>query len=297
MLKDNRVRLNRTLSSTVMNRSIKKNLRSILAKASILAIFVATQIFSTPTFAAADPGSPGPLPVLAKDYGSYTPISGLLPTAGTAKVEFLGRVWYPATMTGSYPLIIMLHGQHGTCYGTSVAPQMFPCVAPYANNVPNYAGYDYLAKQLASYGYIVASISANGVNALPPTIQTLQNNVGQLRAELIQKHLDLWRLYNNGQDPWGGVFRGHVDLTRVSTLGHSRGGEGVVRHYIYNKSLGSPYGIKAVLPLAPTNFGRHAINGVPMAVLLPYCDGDVSDLQGARYFDDNRYNVAGDNEG
>ena len=114
------------------------------------------------------------------------------------------------------------------------------------------------------------------------------------RAQLVQYHLDIWRIFNNGNDPFGGIFRGRVDLTRVGTMGHSRGGEGVVRHFLYNASLGSPYGIKAVLPLAPVNFSRFVINKVPLGVLLPYCDGDVSNLQGIHYYDDARYNVASD---
>jgi hypothetical protein len=77
-------------------------------------------------------------------------------------------------------------------------------------------------------------------------------------------------------------------------MGHSRGGEGIVRQYILNQSLGSPYGIKAVLPLAPVDFTRPIINGVPLAVILPYDDGDVDDLQGVHFYDDARYNQAGD---
>ena len=33
---------------------------------------------------------------------------------------------------------------------------------------------------------------------------------------------------------------------------------------------------------------------MPLAVLLPYCDGDVADLQGVHFYDDARYNVPGD---
>jgi hypothetical protein len=77
-------------------------------------------------------------------------------------------------------------------------------------------------------------------------------------------------------------------------MGHSRGGEGVIRHVLLNRQLGSPYGIKAALPLAPTDFNRHVANHVPMMAVLPYCDGDVSDLQGVHFFDDARYNVEGD---
>jgi hypothetical protein len=77
-------------------------------------------------------------------------------------------------------------------------------------------------------------------------------------------------------------------------MGHSRGGEGVVRHVLLNRSLGAPYGINAVLPLAPVDFNRPVINNVPLAVQVSYCDGDVTDLQGVHFFDDARYNVPGD---
>ena len=114
------------------------------------------------------------------------------------------------------------------------------------------------------------------------------------RAQLIQHHLDIWNAFNTtGGPPFGSAFVGNVDLSKVGTMGHSRGGEGVVRHFILNEDAGSPYGIEAVLPLAPTDFNRSVINEVPLAVLLPYCDGDVADLQGVHFFDDARY-VAGD---
>src|SRR5262249_45352927 len=94
--------------------------------------------------------------------------------------------------------------------------------------------------------------------------------------------------------PFGRRFVGKLDLQDVGLMGHSRGGEGVVRGYLLNQSLGSPYGIKAVFALAPIDFQNELINNVPFAVLLPYNDGDVSNLQGAHFFDDSRYNVPGD---
>ena len=83
-------------------------------------------------------------------------------------------------------------------------------------------------------------------------------------------------------------------MSKIGTMGHSRGGEGVVRHYVLNQSLGAPYGIKAVFPLAPVDFNRFVVNNAALNVLLPYCDGDVSDLQGVHFYDDARYNVPGD---
>jgi hypothetical protein len=115
------------------------------------------------------------------------------------------------------------------------------------------------------------------------------------RAELMQRHLDILNTFNTtGGAPFGTKFVGKFDMTRVGTMGHSRGGEGVVRHFVLNEAQGSPYGIKAVFPLAPVDFNRFVANRTALSVLLPYCDGDVSDLQGVHFYDDARYNVAGD---
>jgi hypothetical protein len=148
--------------------------------------------------------------------------------------------------------------------------------------IPSYRGYDYIAQILASHGYIVVSISANGISAL----DNLVPDSGMLaRAQLIQHHLDRWKLFNaTGGAPFGTRFVGKVDLNNVGMMGHSRGGEGVVRHFIFNKDQGSPYGIRAVFPLAPTDLNRPVINNVPLAVLLPYCDGDVEALDGVHFY-------------
>jgi hypothetical protein len=77
-------------------------------------------------------------------------------------------------------------------------------------------------------------------------------------------------------------------------MGHSRGGDGAVWQVIVDRQRPHPYGIGAVLPLAPVDFTRVTVNRVPLEVMLPYCDGDVFDLQGMHFFDDARYRVAGD---
>src|SRR5262249_55445427 len=127
------------------------------------------------------------------------------------------------------------------------------------------------------------------------------------RAELLQRHLDIFNALDTGdgtvpasltggsaQTPFGTRFVGHVDMQNVGLMGHSRGGEGVVRSYVFNQSLGSPYGIKSVFALAPVDFNREEIHNVPLAVLLPYNDGDVSDLQGIHFYDDARYSPTPD---
>jgi hypothetical protein len=208
-------------------------------------------------------------------------------------VELTASIHYPTNLSGGpFPVVVLLHGRHATCFTGGTAFLQWPCSIANSQPIPSYKGYDYFSAVLASHGYVVVSVSANGVNAVDNSVFDL----GALaRAELMQKHLDILNTFNTtGGTPFGTKFVGKFDLTRVGTMGHSRGGEGVVRHYVLNNSLGAPYGIKAVFPLAPVDFNRFVVNNAALDVLLPYCDGDVSDLQGVHFYDDARYNVPGD---
>jgi len=237
-----------------------------------------------------DPGATGPLAVTTEEY-NYGDLA-FTPTGFPSAVELKASVHYPTGLPGGpYPVIVFLHGRHVTCYRNTTTALRWPCRTG-ETAIPSYQGYDYIGQNLASYGYIVISISANGINAFDNNVTDLG---AQARAELIQRHLQQWATFNTtGAAPFGTKFVGKVDLSRVGTMGHSRGGEGVVKHYAYNLSQGSPYGVKAVFPLAPVDFNRPIINNVALAVVLPYCDGDVNDNQGVHYYDDARYNVAGD---
>lgn len=260
-----------------------------------LAIFVLVLLvgWSTPHVAAQvpDPGVPGPRQVIRAEYNLG--LVAFTPTNFPGPVELLASVHYPIDLSGGpFPLIIFIHGAHNTCFTGSQSLSEWPCSL--TSPIPNYMGFDYAAELLASHGFIVVSISANGINARDND-SSVPDAGALARAELIQKHLDIWRTFNTtGGPPFCNRFVGKVDLQRVGTMGHSRGGEGVVRHFQLNQALGSPYGIKAVFPLAPTDFSRTVINRVPLGVMVPYCDGDVSDLQGVHYYDDSRYNVSGD---
>ncbi|MDN5650281.1 MAG: hypothetical protein L0G93_18395 [Acinetobacter sp.] len=53
-----------------------------------------------------------------------------------------------------------------------------------------------------------------------------------------------------------------------------------------------PYNFKAAFALAPTDFEEiKGITNVPVATLLPSCDGDVSNLQGVNNYDNNRFSM------
>jgi hypothetical protein len=240
---------------------------------------------------AQDPGTPGPLAVTREEYNFGD--TAFQPTDFPGPVELLASIHSPTNLSGGpFPVIVLLHGRHATCFKGGSQLLQWPCTFNGSQPIPSYQGYDYVAEVLASHGYVVVSVSANGVNARDNSVFDL----GALaRAELLQKHLDILNGFNTtGGAPFGTKFVGKFDMTRVGTMGHSRGGEGVVRHYVLNNDLGAPYGIKAVFPLAPVDFNRFVVNNAALNVLLPYCDGDVADLQGVHFYDDARYNVPGD---
>jgi hypothetical protein len=257
-----------------------------------IATFFLFTIGVAPSFAQVpDPGTPGPLAVTREEYNFGD--TAFQATDFPGPIELLASIHYPTNLAGGpFPVIVFLHGRHATCFKGGSQLLQWPCATNGSQPIPSYKGYDYVSEVLASHGYVVVSISANGVNAVDNAVFDL----GALaRAELIQKHLDILKTFNTtGGAPFGTKFVGKFNLNQVGTMGHSRGGEGVVRHFGLNESLGSPYGIKAVFPLAPVDFNRFVVNNVALNVLLPYCDGDVSDLQGVHFYDDARYNVAGD---
>jgi hypothetical protein len=83
------------------------------------------------------------------------------------------------------------------------------------------------------------------------------------------------------------AFSGRVDLHELVLVGHSRGGEGVERAAI-DSNCRDPWQIKGLALIGPTAFGRQVTPGVHTTVLLPFCDGDVTSLEGQQYVDIGR---------
>ncbi|WP_328327777.1 hypothetical protein OHA70_01825 [Kribbella sp. NBC_00382] len=239
---------------------------------------------------AVDPGAAGKYQVDTAEY-NLGDEAVYLPGLGH-KSEIAGKVYSPRGAIGTRPLVIFLHGRHESCYGDAGDPEIpWPC-AKGQKPVPSYRGYDGPAEALAGHGYQVVSISSNAINGWD---SRSFDQGAQARAELILDHLHLWKKWATvGSGPFGRKFVGRIDFTNIGLMGHSRGGEGVARAAVLNADRGGKYGIRAVLPLAPTDFARATVPGVAMSVILPYCDGDVSDLQGQKFYDDTRYSVTGD---
>ncbi|MEU1755597.1 hypothetical protein ABZ436_23455 [Micromonospora matsumotoense] len=203
------------------------------------------------------------------------------PPAWPSTSELTAVVHYPKGLRrGKAPLIMQLHGQQYAC-ATDGATD-WPC-PPGVKPVLSYRGYDYLGEALARRGFVVVSLSANGINAMMGTAPQ--------RAKLINQHLAMWqRLSANGDGPLAGQFRdpdtgakdpvdfrGRVDLSRVGTMGHSVAGQGVMRQASDKHRGDWPPGvtIRAVVPVASVYFeetpGDVLITRIPYAVLGATC--------------------------
>jgi hypothetical protein len=160
------------------------------------------------------------------------------------------QVWYPAeigTFTKPAPLVLLSHG-----------------------NGHDYRWYDHFGAHLASWGLVFTSHRNNtqpGVEAASGT--TLQN-----LNHFVQNHAT-W---------FDGRLAGKVDTHRIALVGHSRGGEGVVRAMQRVDAGFATQGWTAadvlhVTSIAPTVFLGVAASGPaarPYHMLYGAADGDVT---------------------
>ncbi|WP_346385708.1 hypothetical protein [Nocardioides sp.] len=229
---------------------------------------------------AADPGAPGAFDTVSSDY-----VLDPVKLAGMREpIEMVGHVVEPApdAATGPRPLVLFLHGRHDFCYNPTDQDGEYgwPCQAPF-QEIPSHLGYVYVQELLASQGFTTVSVRVNGINAQD---FRLEDGGAGARATIIQQHLDHWTSI---------AAEHQVDLSQVVLVGHSRGGEGVDRAAI-RIPLGAPYRIVGQVLIAPTDFAAQTAPYVPTVTMLPYCDGDVSDLQGQKFTDTGRDIAAGD---
>ncbi|WP_152187929.1 alpha/beta hydrolase [Georgenia satyanarayanai] len=238
-----------------------------------------------------DPAADGSFTVGRADYDLGTQAVDLVEIGGI-KGEMRAAVYYPVEAQGERPVVVFQHGRHSSCSQGTPNPNRYPC-GPDQVEIPSYLGYDAPAETLASRGYVVVSVSANAINSNDN--QLAIDYGATARGGLVLSHLDLLAEANAGRAPaLDPVLKGRLDLDHVGLMGHSRGGDGVVRAALMNAERDEPYGIKSVLPLAPVDFGRLSLPGVPTYTVLPYCDGDVVNLQGQHFFEDSRYAVDDD---
>lgn len=254
--------------------------------------------------------SPSPFPnpaPLAVVEGEYKLPASIDPSVtDVMETELWAHVWRPAA-GGPYPLIVFLHGNHGTCgrfdagLGIRIDDRIDytlhgTCPDRY-EVTPNHRGYDYLARPLAGWGYVVLSINANrGINAAPG--QPGDGGLNLRRGRLVLRHLEQlaqWNKDGGALPSLGFELTGAMDFFQVGLMGHSRGGEGMRAAMAQYHDPASPWPgrigpvvFRSLFEIGPVDGQTGRILDAPDVfwnVLLPACDGDVSDLQGIKPFD------------
>ena len=240
---------------------------------------------------APDPFEFGPHAIGQDSYSQ----DDFFPTLGTrSDVDIRAVVRYPATSAGvatpvaagAHPIFIIEHGNHSSCNTAG-----FDCTLPYdtvhtgcPSREQNHMGYMGLLDRLASHGIIAVSIDAFDLTGCVP--QLIPE-----RSDLILKHLELWSHMNDTStftsypDFLSGRFASHVDMSKISVSGHSRGGEASVGAYMRNLLLPTPFNIGSVSSIAPVDGQAFNLPDVPFFVIIPAADGDVFSLSGIRIYD------------
>jgi hypothetical protein len=159
------------------------------------------------------------------------------------------RLYYPTSIgsMGLLPLVVISHG-----------------------NGHDYRWYDYLGQLLASHGYIVMSHTNNTVPGIETASTTTLTNTDYILGNLATIA--------------GGALVGHLNNHKISWIGHSRGGEGVVRAYDrmvdgYAATNFATSDIILVSSIAPTVFlaaSESNPHTVDYHLIVGGADGDVS---------------------
>ncbi|MDO8213203.1 alpha/beta hydrolase [Conexibacter sp. CPCC 206217] len=216
------------------------------------------------------------------------PVAG---AAAAATLQLRGSLYYPSDRTTPSQVLVLVHGNHTNC-DSGTSPH---CTAFKRND----RGYAYLGENLASHGYTVISLDQDQLMYF----QDGQSSGMHQRRLLIAAALDMLTKANAAPLPdgpnsnIGGRLVGRLDMDRIGLMGHSRGGDAVSSFINYNRMRPAPgrrYNLRGVIALAPVDYERSTPYGTPYLAIEPLCDGDVSNLQGARMYERGQYALPGD---
>lgn len=194
-------------------------------------------------------GLPGTVSV-QDETGDYH--SSTVPTLVNRDLRLKAHVFFPTDVAGitnpdqisatqaDYPLIVIIHG-----------------------NGHDYTSYDFLLQHFARNGFIAAAVDVRFFNG----VTDVHGMAGQGRAEALFPHLEVISTR----------FGTHVQ-DNIGIMGHSRGGDGVVKAARINQQQALGHDINAVIALAPTDkYGAEVLGGAwaaPFFVLYGSRDGD-----------------------
>jgi dienelactone hydrolase len=240
------------------------------------------------------PISPGLPDVVEYNLGDATLTQSHFPEDSRFRnmpVRLNGVIAMPA-QPGPRPVVLVMHGTHPGCPTTGTGNiDPWPC-AP-EDEQPNYRGFAWLVRQLAAQGYVALSINLNAEHTFgfgeAPTNMRL--------PQIIDLHLKALAEANaGGANNFGVPLQNRADLRRLALIGHSRGGDsaywlvrdgGLAAPDAFEKlGYGPVAGVLLVAPAVASDLPTYA--PVPMAIVLPACDGDVVNQDGQFFLETAR---------
>lgn len=247
---------------------------------------------AAPTESAAEAASNLP-PAVFYDLGETTVIQDWFAEDSRFRnmpVRLNGVMAVPAG-DGPYPVVVILHGTHPGCPVIGEV-DVWPCDPEEEQR--NYAGFEYLVRELAARGYVALAPNINAEF----TFGFGEPVFGVRLRQLLDQHLRaLATAAGSGANDFGVELAGVADVGQLVLIGHSQGGEAANR-LTRQFSLNTPematelgYGPVAGLLLVAPALNNEGSTGsdVPLAVILPACDGDVMGLDGQHYYEAVRF--------
>lgn len=163
------------------------------------------------------------------------------------QVKVTLRVGYPAKPgqpnaiagTGKLPVALLNHGNHAS-WSMTAAGGVITVTPSLSQN-----GYAYLQDALAQHGIVSVSVDHNFANFTHALLET--------RADIIIAALNA---LSAEAATAASRYHGRLDFTKIGLMGHSRGGDAVVRavkKIVADPALSSQYKILTVCSLAPTD--------------------------------------------
>jgi hypothetical protein len=161
----------------------------------------------------------------------------------TLRIEYPSPAGKPNDVAGSgkLPIVLINHGNHQN-WQMTIAGGAITAVTP----KNSFDGYAYLQDALAQNGIVSVSVDHNFACFTGGLIETRADTIIAALTELSAEEASAASRYH-----------GRLDFTKIGLMGHSRGGDAVVRaakKIVADPALSAQFKVQTVCSLAPTDF-------------------------------------------
>ncbi|MEG2584488.1 MAG: stalk domain-containing protein, partial [Oscillospiraceae bacterium] len=188
-----------------------------------------------------------------------------MPNNDNFKFEIIGGLSVPKTQNN--PVVLVIHGSHKV---EDVNKNRYDL------------GYSYLLKELSKNGYLALSVNAN----LEYSLDHGENSAFERLNQIVDANIEKLESANNGENVGYGLeISGKADMSNISILGHSVGGQGAF--FVAKEQIKKGRNVKSIISLAPAMNSEmldRDLPNIPSGIIIPQYDDDVTSLDGQGIF-------------